>query len=222
MKPDRAQDWDIRRAYEAIRLPGAMMPYSDAEMVMESFCLTQNLVIHELSALLPSLPDASAVPPILREEIEYEFGLQFGAPDWFELDGDEELLETKSREAWETFWLKGAKFEDIFSTTLVYDFTPQHKLFHSREGIPPLAQFTYNWDFPKNLVTLELYCWSCSCSWDKSTHGCQGLSCEVKYTSSYIPSEFLKDTVFTISSFLKAHYYKHAWAWYGDPSELDS
>ena len=188
------------------------MPYSEAEMVMIAFCRSQNLVIHRLEKLLPSVPDASEVAPTFHEGLEYENGLMFGEPSWFQVDGDEELLEVETMKAWEAFWLKGAKFEDVFTTTLKYNLTREHPLYEDREGLPPLARFSIDWDFKNNLVNLKLSCWSCECEWDRSTHVCSGLDCEVRYQSSFMPSTYLEETVFTIGSFLQAHYAKHGWA----------
>ena len=213
MNTDKPQDWDIARAYGAVSSSGAMMPYSDAEMVMSAFDRSQMFVMYELEKLLPSLPDASQVAPAFHEGLDC--GLWFGAPEWPAFNLDEELLEADNKKAWEAFWLKGAKFEEAFSASLEYDLTPEHTLWETREGLPWLAGFSIDWDFKNNLVNLKLSCWSCGCSWDGSTHACSGLRCEVNYKSSFMPSSYLEEAVFTIGSFLKAHYAKHGWAWYG-------
>lgn len=207
MKPNRAQDWDILRVYDAISSSGAMMPYSDAEMIIDAFALTQDRVSDELGNLPKAMPDSLGVAPRLDE---YGTGFDFG--DEWENSVGLEQLNANTKKAWENFWLNGGKFESLFHGVLRLDLTPEHSLWDFRFAADTrLAEYTVDWDARNNLVRLNLECHSCDCSSDGSTHHCQGLDCNVAYETSFTPSRYLDEAVFTVGNFFQSHFTKHGW-----------
>lgn len=210
MRPRRAQDWDITRAYEAISSSGAVMPWADAYMVIQAFWDSQSRALDELTKLLPSMPDVWDFAPSFSLGDEYDNGLDIGTWD---MDASMEQILSDEEKGWETIWLNGAKFEGVYTAVLVYGVTPEHELWEDRGRLPNLASFSIDWDIRRNTVKLEMNCSPCYCLSDVPGlgHNCLGLDCTVVYESSFTPSRHAEEVIFSIGSFLKAHHAKHGW-----------